>query len=327
MFIKRSPRVLFVFSICTMLLMGGCSEIELASHFGKKVTGSQVQSKGSYKVGSPYTIKGVRYYPAVDYSYNETGIASWYGPNFHGKTTANGERFDENELTAAHKTLPLPSIVRVTNLENGRSLIVRVNDRGPYAQGRIIDLSKRSAELLGFKNKGVAKVRVQVLKPESIMVANVAKKGQSTNGMEVPMNRPTYKSPTIQHASVQNASMQSAAPTPVQKQVLSQASTANAQTIPGHVKNGDFYPDPVISEYPVVAQPMFIQAGSFSSREAAMRYASSLDQYGRAQIYPATVNNKQYYRVRFPVESVSAADSLLSKLISGGFKNALIVVD
>lgn len=308
----------FILLFTALITLSGCSEIELASHFGKKMTGSPVKSQGYYKVGSPYTIKGKRYYPAVNYGYNETGIASWYGPNFHGKMTANGERFDENELTAAHKTLPLPSIVRVTNLENGRSLIVRVNDRGPYAHSRIIDMSKRSAELLGFKNKGVAKVRVQILEPESKMVANVAKSGKSTNGMEVPMNRPNYKSPNVQTAT---------APKPPAKVQQASLHQNTGQTIPGHLKQGNFYPDPVISEVPVNAQYMFVQVGSFSTREAAMRYSSSLDTYGRAQIYPATIQGKQYYRVRFPVKEVSQADALLNRLIQGGHKNALIVVD
>ena len=92
-----------------------------------------------YKVGAPYQINGVWYYPAADYSYDETGVASWYGEQFDRKYTANGEIFDLNELTAAHRTLPMPSIVQVTNLTNGRSLQLRVNDRGPFARGRIIE--------------------------------------------------------------------------------------------------------------------------------------------------------------------------------------------
>src|ERR1700744_5792728 len=97
---------------------------------------------GIYKVGNPYQIQGTWYYPREQPDYDETGIASWYGPNFHGGRTANGEIFDENALTAAHRTLPMPANVRVTNLENGKSIVVRVNDRGPYAKGRIIDVSK-----------------------------------------------------------------------------------------------------------------------------------------------------------------------------------------
>lgn len=122
---------------------------------------------GTYKVGNPYKIRGKWYYPKEDYSYVETGIASWYGADFHAKYTANGEVYDMNTLTAAHRTLPLPSIVRVTNLENGRSLVLRVNDRGPFAKNRIIDISKRGAQLLGFQAQGTAKVKVEILEEES----------------------------------------------------------------------------------------------------------------------------------------------------------------
>lgn len=132
--------------------------------------GGQKSARKSYptpnphaKVGSPYKVGGRTYVPRVDPTYDEIGIASWYGPNFHGKLTANGELFDENRLTAAHKTLPLPSLVRVTNLENGRTTIVRVNDRGPFSGDRIIDLSKRAAEVLGTRQQGLGRVRVEYL--------------------------------------------------------------------------------------------------------------------------------------------------------------------
>jgi len=103
---------------------------------------------GSYKVGQPYSINGRTYSPFENTSYRSEGIASWYGRDFHGRLTANGEVYDMDAISAAHPTMPLPSYARVTNLENGRSIIVRVNDRGPYARGRIIDLSRRAAELL-----------------------------------------------------------------------------------------------------------------------------------------------------------------------------------
>jgi rare lipoprotein A len=116
-------------------------------------------------VGKPYMVAGRWYSPRVDTSYDKTGRASWYGSNFHGRLTANGEIFDQNALTAAHPTLPLPSYVRVTNLDNRRSIIVRVNDRGPFVADRLIDLSKRSADMLGYLNTGVASVRVQYVGP------------------------------------------------------------------------------------------------------------------------------------------------------------------
>ncbi len=137
-----------------------------------------VPTQGYYKVGAPYEIDGVTYVPAVDYNYDETGIASWYGPDFHGKITANGELYDMNQVTAAHKTLPMPCLVRVTNLDNGRQIIVRVNDRGPYARGRILDMSRRGAQLLGYEKTGTAKVRVQIMAKESMIMAEAAKQGR-----------------------------------------------------------------------------------------------------------------------------------------------------
>ena len=118
---------------------------------------------GVYKVGKPYQINGRWFHPREDSRYDKVGVASWYGELFHGRYTANGEIYDMNALTAAHPTLPLPTYARVTNLGNGRSLVVRVNDRGPYAHDRIIDMSKRSAELLGFKRNGTTQVRVRYL--------------------------------------------------------------------------------------------------------------------------------------------------------------------
>ncbi|MHC2361756.1 septal ring lytic transglycosylase RlpA family protein [Rhizobium leguminosarum] len=116
---------------------------------------------GRYTVGKPYVVKGKLYSPKEDPSYDRNGVASWYGSAFHGRLTANGEVYDRDHLSAAHPTLPLPSYVRVTNLENGSSLIVRVNDRGPYHRGRIIDVSSKAADLLDLKHHGTAYVRVQ----------------------------------------------------------------------------------------------------------------------------------------------------------------------
>src|SRR6187549_3411808 len=116
---------------------------------------------GTYRVGKPYTVAGRVYVPEDDPNYRAEGMASWYGDDFHGRLTANGEVFDMTSLTAAHPTLPIPSYARVTNVRNGKSLIVRVNDRGPYHGNRLIDVSNKAAELLEFKANGVAKVRVE----------------------------------------------------------------------------------------------------------------------------------------------------------------------
>ena len=116
---------------------------------------------GVYRVGRPYTVAGRVYVPEEDPHYREEGLASWYGDDFHGRLTANGEVFDMTSLTAAHPTLPMPCYARVTNLSNGKSLIVRVNDRGPYHGNRVMDVSSRAADLLEFKGNGVARVRVE----------------------------------------------------------------------------------------------------------------------------------------------------------------------
>jgi rare lipoprotein A len=124
---------------------------------------------GHYKVGNPYEIKGKKYKPKERIRYTKTGLASWYGKRygFHGKKTANGDVYNKEMLTAAHKTLPLPSLVKVTNQENGKSVIVLVNDRGPFVGNRIIDLSEKAASIIGMKEKGIVKVRVTYLHHET----------------------------------------------------------------------------------------------------------------------------------------------------------------
>ena len=162
--------------IILLLFVSACAELNLANHLTKKIIMNnkdqnetreklynKQQPKPYYKVGNPYYINGVKYIPKEVSSYYEIGIASWYGPKFDGKLTANGEIFNQYDVTAAHKTLPLPSLVKVTNLENNRSIILRINDRGPFVGDRIIDLSYKSAQILGVVKKGTAEVSVELL--------------------------------------------------------------------------------------------------------------------------------------------------------------------
>ncbi len=131
--------------------------------------GSEIPRGGGREmVGRPYTIAGRTYTPRVDENYSNRGLASWYGPGFHGRQTANGEVFDQHAISAAHTTMPLPSYARVTNLENNRSVIVRVNDRGPFHGNRIIDVSKTVAEALDFRQDGVGRVQVDYVGPASV---------------------------------------------------------------------------------------------------------------------------------------------------------------
>jgi rare lipoprotein A (peptidoglycan hydrolase) len=141
---------------------------------------------GHYKLGKPYRVSGRLYRPRENPEYVATGKASWYGADFHGRMTANGEWFDMEYLSAAHATLPLPCYAHVTNLENGKEMIVRVNDRGPFVDGRIIDLSKRAAEILNFRKKGIAKVRVQYVGP-----APLDDRGVRLAAMNVELGRGT----------------------------------------------------------------------------------------------------------------------------------------
>ncbi|GGB44691.1 hypothetical protein GCM10011316_15890 [Roseibium aquae] len=148
---------------------------------------------GRYVVGKPYKIAGRWYHPKHDPDYTSVGLASWYGPTFHGRKTANGEIFDRNALTAAHTTMPLPSYARVTNLENGRSMIVRVNDRGPFHGNRTIDLSERVATMLDTKSQGLAKVKVEYVgrarldgEDETYLLASYTGPGAVTPGGTMP---------------------------------------------------------------------------------------------------------------------------------------------
>jgi rare lipoprotein A len=225
------------------LLLAGC-----ASEPGG---GFYAAGQGTYRVGAPYQIKGVWYYPAVDYNYDATGTASWYGEQFEGRLTANGEIFDLNQLTAAHTTLPMPSIVQVTNLENGRSLQLRVNDRGPFADGRLIDVSRRAAQLLGFETRGTTLVRVKVLKDESIAAAEEAMHGSgqimvaeaSIAAAPAPMTAlaPAYSSPVapppvysppVAPSVVRHAVAPPPATAPVEPQPLSPPRIAMAYSEP-----------------------------------------------------------------------------------------------
>jgi len=150
---------------------------ENTSSYSNKHSSAPLPSgNGGYvKTGKPYKVMGQWYYPLGSAAgYDQTGVASWYGKKFHGKTTANGERYDMHTMSAAHKTLPMPSMVRVTNLDNGRSVVVRVNDRGPFVKSRIIDLSYAAAHALGYDKKGTAHVRVQTLDGNTSSPRNVS---------------------------------------------------------------------------------------------------------------------------------------------------------
>jgi rare lipoprotein A len=164
---RSTALTLAVLALAVALTVGGCGS-------SRGIPGPTGTPYRPYMVGQPYEINGRTYYPREDFDYDRTGTASWYGSDFHGRRTANGETYDMNALTAAHPTLPMPTIARVTNLENGRSVVVRINDRGPFAEDRIIDLSRAGAREIGFENAGLARVRVTVLREASLQLKRAA---------------------------------------------------------------------------------------------------------------------------------------------------------
>lgn len=172
--------ILMAFALATLSACGHSENAENAPGF---ING---KSASAYiKIGKPYTVNGRTYYPEHDPEYSEEGGASWYGPGFHGRMTANGETYDKYAMTAAHKTLPMPSIVRVTHLKTEKQVVVRINDRGPFVSGRIIDLSKAAAEQIGMMHEGIAPVKVEYLPAESTRYADLLVAGKRPSDIDL----------------------------------------------------------------------------------------------------------------------------------------------
>jgi rare lipoprotein A len=291
----------------------------------EKIQPTAGAGKGLYKVGKPYQVDGIWYYPKEDPSYDETGIGSWYGEQFHGRYTANGEVFDLNGLTAAHHTLPMPSIVQVTNLENGRSLTLRVNDRGPFAGGRIIDVSRQAAQLLGFERNGTAKVRVRLLTAETMQAQAVARR----NGVEEVPGGPIEVAQAAPRAAVDAQPLAPlpgthVAPAPQTASITPVKASAAPEIVPvdppltGNVTVGAAHPNAQI----------YIQAGAFAQMDNANRVRQRLAGVGSAQITAVRINGNNLFRVRLgPIASVDDADKMLTRVLATGLPDAKIIVD
>src|ERR1700730_14626702 len=236
-----SPR-----SALLMLARAGAATVLAVSLAACGSSGSKgVAQRGAYKIGAPYKIDGVTYTPQEEFNHVETGVASWYGPGFHGKSTANGEPYDQSARTAAHRTLQMPAIVRVTNLDNGMSTVVRINDRGPFARSRIIDLSRTAAQELDIVRNGTGHVRIEQLQAESLAVKDVAIAGGG---------------PAEQQAAVAQASSGRYAPAQAQAPVQTAAyappppAPAPAYTQPAYTQPA--YTQPAYSQ-PAPTQPVW----------------------------------------------------------------------
>ena len=257
------------------------------------------------KIGKPYEVLGVWYTPSDDRSYDVVGIASWYGPGFHGLDTANGERYEMDALTAAHKTLPMPSYVEVTNLTNGRVLVVRVNDRGPFVDGRIIDLSRRAAQLLGVDKAGTAKVRVRRVYPDAEQIAALAPLPQAV-ALRVP-------APVV--APVAAAAV-AAAPAEIAPVETTPAPVAVVAVPPAAVEAS-----PAAALPP--AQQLFIQVAAVSDQGRAEWLRGFLAPYGTVTIAAAPSG---LWRVRIgPVSDANSAASTLARVQAAGYSDAAIV--
>jgi rare lipoprotein A len=302
------------------LLVAACGSQQRTSTYGEG-GGHHRAGRPMYKVGAPYQIGGVWYYPTVDYNYEETGVASWYGEQFDQQYTANGEIFDLNQLTAAHRTLPMPSIVQITNLDNGRSMQLRVNDRGPFARGRIIDVSRRAAQLLGFETNGTALVRLTIMKDESLQVAELATRNGGDSRVLVA-EAPSVASVEAAAAAARPARIAAAPPPPPP------AASINAVPSPVVVAALPSLPEKV-KVVPVKSSGrIFIQAGAFSVLENAQRLQSRIAPLGSAQMMTASINGTEMYRVRLgPLPDVEQADQVLARVVDSGYPEARIVVD
>jgi rare lipoprotein A len=271
---------------------------------------------GIYKVGNPYQIDGTWYYPREQPDYDETGVASWYGPNFYGQQTANGEVYNAGDLSAAHRTLPMPVNVRVTNLDNGKSIVLRVNDRGPYAKGRIIDVSEQAAKLLGFYGVGTARVRVTYLARATLPSGRPI---PSETPVEIATAVPAVPAPKVETeklaaltgAPVAQPTRVAALPEPATDPMPKDAALPNGQ----------------VTQVPVPALThLYVQVGAFGSYENAMRLREQLG--GDLRISTTTRNGQTLYRVRSaPLDTTADADAALARLSGLGSNDAHIVVD
>ena len=268
------------------------TRIDNTRHVASSPRGPMVSPSGKPLRGTekPYQIRGIWYYPQADPDYDVKGVGSWYGEQFHNRRTANGEIFDMDALSAAHKTLPLPSLVEVTNLDNGRKMVVRVNDRGPFVGDRVIDLSRAAADKLGYRRQGVARVRVRYIgpAPKSAFDTRQYAQTQPQALRPPPRQEPPREAPPLAWPDE---------PPPVRVQV-----------IPG--REAGFR----------------IQAGAFSSRENAERAAAQLQSAGRAVVEPMARANGTLYRVMVSAgEDELSAWSLRDRVVALGYSGATVL--
>ncbi|HSO41512.1 MAG TPA: septal ring lytic transglycosylase RlpA family protein [Rhodospirillales bacterium] len=293
-----------------LLLLAGCSETRTDGEPSPQATELFVPGPTAdprFKIGRPYAINGIWYRPRVDWTYEEVGVASWYGPQFHKESTANGEQFDMNAVSAAHRTLPLPSIVEVTNLQNGRRLKLRINDRGPFARDRIIDLSRAAAKRLGFHDGGTAKVRVKLVVDESMRLAGL-------NPALARKAAPKTADVQVAPAAAKLAAEAEAARPVWSRQVASIALPPAGAAAPSLQRDGESKP--------------FVQAGAFADGDNASRAGSRLAHLAPVVITYSGLNGRNLYRVRLgPLTSPEEAHEVLTEVARAGFADSKVIME
>jgi rare lipoprotein A len=288
--IGGSDRTLRTIVVLTLLLLmlAGCSSSS---------------PPGVYKLGKPYQISGRWYYPEYDPDYDRVGTASWYGEPFHGRATANGERFDRESVTAAHPTLPLPSLVRVVNLANHRELVVRVNDRGPFVDDRLIDLSQEAARQLGFERQGLAEVRVQFVR-----LAEAEGK---------PPEPTVTRAPAPLPARPVEPAPQLVAAVPPPRLIATTPAPKLAATVPNAL---------VGATAPAQCEGRFIQVGAYSEPVRARRVMAELHEVQAMPVTLAVPAEDHLARVRLgPIADPGAVSAALDRIKRFGFSEAFIV--
>lgn len=294
------------------LLLTGCGTLDDATPTIDK------HCKRGYN--KPYQIKGDWYHPQKSYEYCEEGIASHYGhkDGCHGRKTSTGERFNANGLTCANKTMPIPSVVLVTNLENGRSLKLKVIDRGPFVKGRIVDVSSKAAKLLGFYDKGLAKVRVEALVNESILFASNYNPNRSSatkvKTQPTPLLDRTQPSILLAQNDIKNSPFKL---------------VNYAEQIPSESRAPAGYNLKPASKKAKV-NGVFVQMGVYANADKAQKLARLTKQKFRvpAQSYGYNKNRKKFYRVLVgPFNSSENASNLLNQIKSHGYRNAVVVYE
>ena len=280
---------------------------------------------GVAMVGKPYQVAGRWFVPKEQPGYDKSGVASWYGEAFHRRRTSNGEWFDMNQLTAAHATLPLPSYVKVTDLDNGREVVVRVNDRGPFVGTRVIDLSKRAAQALAYQANGTAHVRVQY-----IGAAPLNDNGAHLMAMNRELEQGTPLRSMIAVASGKRATVQFASAAPVKPpRVVAQKADGNDQIL-AQPKLAAYQPPAAVAPSPAasgVEDSYYVQVGSFADPANAEKARDQLASAWPVQVIELNGSGGTIYRVRLgPIAARDDADQALQQAVMLGHQDAHMVV-